>query len=255
MSKNTTGRFIWHELMTPDPKRALAFYGELFAWKAQEVDMGPMGKYTMLKAGDRDVGGMVPLEAKSGAPPHWQAYVTADVDEATRRAQALGAKIHVPPTDIPNVGRFSIVADPQGAVIAPFRSNDERPDSDEKPPLGTFCWDELITTDAKAALKFYQSVFGWTHDEMDMGPMGTYYLLKRGDKQAAGIMKAQDPSAPPAWLSYIVVDDVDAATKRGEGLKAKVVMAPADIPNIGRFSVLADPLGAVFATFKGAAKP
>jgi hypothetical protein len=254
MSKNTTGRFIWHELTTPDPKRALAFYGELFAWKAQEIDMGPMGKYTMLKAGEHDVGGMVALDGKSGAPPHWQAYVTADVDAATKRAQTLGAKVHVPPTDIPNVGRFSVIADPQGAVIAPFRSNDERAELTGLPPLGTFCWDELITTDPKAALKFYEDVLGWTHDEMDMGPMGTYYMVKRGDKQAAGIMKAQDPSAPPFWLSYVVVDDVDGATKRGEGLKAKVIVPPADIPNIGRFSILSDPLGAVFATFKGTGK-
>ena len=251
MSKHTSGRFIWHELMTSDPKRAIAFYGELFAWKAQEIDMGPAGKYTMLKAGDKDVGGMMQLDGKSGAPPHWLQYVTTvDVDDATKRAEKLGAKVLVPGTDIPNVGRFSLISDPQGAHISPFRSTTEAPESADPPKAGTFCWDELLTKDPAAAVKFYESVFGWTHDEMDMGPMGTYYVLKRGDKPAGGIMKAQDPNQPPAWLSYIAVDDVDASTKRAEGLKANVLMSPADIPNIGRFSVLADPLGAVVALFK-----
>jgi uncharacterized protein len=250
-SRHTSGRFIWHDLMTTDLKSAIAFYTELFSWKTSEMDMGPSGKYTMIKSGDRDIGGFVALEKGQGAPSHWLAYCTAnDVDVAAKRAQELGGKVLVPATDIPNVGRFAVISDPQGGTISPFKSKEERPDTDVPAP-GTFCWNELMTSDPKAALRFYEGVFGWTHDDMDMGPGGTYHVLKRGDKQSGGLMKHPMAGAPTAWLAYVAVADVDASTKRAQQLKATVVVAPQDIPKIGRFSVIQDPTGAHVALFKG----
>jgi uncharacterized protein len=252
---HTSGRFIWHDLMTTDPKSAIAFYAELFAWKTTEVEMGSMGKYTMIKAGDRDIGGIVPLDKSHGAPSHWIGYCTvSDVDAAVKRGKELGGKVHVPPADIPEVGRFAVIADPQGGVISPFKATVEKPDTDEVPPVGAFCWNELLTSDPAAALAFYQGVFGWTHAAMDMGPMGTYHLLKRGQKESAGLMKQMMEGAPTAWLAYVSVADVDASTKRAASLKAKVFSEPQDIPNIGRFSVIQDPTGAVVALFKGTKK-
>src|SRR5688500_1654713 len=97
MSKNTSGRFVWHDLMTTDVKGALAFYTELFGWKTREVEMGGAGPYTMIKAGDRDIGGIVRLDPKHGVPTHWMAYCTVlDVDAAAKRAAELGGKVSVP---------------------------------------------------------------------------------------------------------------------------------------------------------------
>lgn len=253
MSKNTSGRFVWHDLMTTDVKGAVAFYTELFAWKTTEVEMGGNSKYTMIKAGSRDIGGIVHLDPKQGVPTHWIGYCTvADVDAAAKRAAELGGKIGVPATDIPNVGRFAVIEDPQGGHLSPFKSKDEAPEDEGMPAVGTFCWDELLTSEPAAAVKFYEDIFGWTHTDMDMGPMGTYHVLKRGERMAGGIMKKPMAESPTAWLAYVAVEDVDASAKRAESLKAKIVVPAQDIPKIGRFSVIQDPTGGFVSLFKGA---
>lgn len=252
MSKNTSGRFVWHDLMTTDVKASLAFYTELFAWKTREVEMGEAGKYTMISVGDRDIGGIVHLDPSHGVPTHWIGYCTvSDVDAAAKTASELGGKVAVPATDIPGVGRFAVIADPQGGHLSPFKSKDEAPEEEGMPPNGAFCWNELMTSDPAAALKFYETLFGWKHDDKDMGPMGIYHVLKRGDRQAAGIMKNPMPEAPTAWLHYVAVESVDASAKRADGLEAKIIVPPSDIPGIGRFSVIQDPVGGVVALFRG----
>jgi predicted enzyme related to lactoylglutathione lyase len=255
MSKTkTTGRFIWHELFSPDPKAALAFYSELFGWKTAEMDMGPGGTYTILKAGDKDVGGAVPASAAKGVPAHWNLYFTVrDVDATAKQVEGLGGKTLMKAQDIPNVGRFAVLADPQGAAFSLLTPLEERAETEGMPGAGEFCWVELHTDDPKAALQFYKQIFGWTSKELLVEGMPPYSELSReGGKGAGGITKKQAPG-PNAWLSYVVVNDVDAGAKRAAVLKGKVLVPPTDIPNIGRFSVIEDPTGAVLALFKAAA--
>jgi predicted enzyme related to lactoylglutathione lyase len=157
----------------------------------------------------------------------------------------------VPAMDIPTVGRFSVVEDAQGARFAPFRPETEAPEVAGPPGLGTFCWNELVTQDPEAASRLYADVFGYGIESKPMGPMGTYTLLKRGEAQAAGIMKAMEPKAGSFWLGYVVVDDVDQSFARAQKLGGKAMVSPADIPDIGRFAVVLDPKGASIALFKG----
>ena len=110
------GAFGWNELTTTDTKAALEFYTKLFGWNTEVMHMECMD-YTIVKAGDRMVGGV--MTGPPGAPVAWTSYVTVDnIDESVKLAESLGGKICVPPTDIPEVGRFAILLDPQGAVIA-----------------------------------------------------------------------------------------------------------------------------------------
>jgi len=110
------GAFSWNELITTDPKAAAEFYAKLFGWNSEVMHMECMD-YTIVKVGDRQIGGL--MAAPEGAPTGWKCYVTVDnIDETAKLAESLGGKICVPPTDIPNVGRFAILVDPQGAVIA-----------------------------------------------------------------------------------------------------------------------------------------
>ena len=123
------------------------------------------------------------------------------------------------------------------------------------PAVGAVCWNELLTRDPEASRKFYTELFGWTPEEMDMGPHGKYTLWKSGDKQVGGMMELKAPGTeqvPPHWLAYVWVDDVDASTKKAEGLGAKVRVPPTEIPNMGRFSVITDPTGAALGLYKGA---
>src|SRR5439155_23231001 len=135
---DTQGSFVWYELMTTDVQGAIRFYRDVIGWGTQAFEGGEM-PYSMWSVGETPIGGVLPLPAearKAGAPPHWIGYVAAgDVDALTKKAESLGAKTCVPPKDIPTVGRFSVIADPQGAVIALFKGTGEmtRP---AEPPNG-----------------------------------------------------------------------------------------------------------------------
>ena len=113
------GFFSWNELMTGDTETCKAFYTQLFGWEAMEMDM-ESGKYTVFQKNGVNVGGMMGITPEMGPiPPHWMGYVTVDdVDASTETAAGLGAQVFVPPTDIPGIGRFSVIQDPAGAAIS-----------------------------------------------------------------------------------------------------------------------------------------
>ena len=115
----THGAFSWNELLTTDPGAAKEFYTQLFGWTTEEWPMGDYN-YLVVKVGGESRGGIMTIpEAAKGMPPSWGPYVTVDdVDATAAQAEKLGGKIRVPPTDIPSVGRFTVIADPQGAVIS-----------------------------------------------------------------------------------------------------------------------------------------
>jgi predicted enzyme related to lactoylglutathione lyase len=254
MATTTTGRFVWHELHTNDRIKAQKFYTQLMGWETKEVPMGPGEPYTLCLVNGKDFAGITKSMAPTNVPPHWLPYLAVEhVDSAATKAKEIGGKIMSPPTDIPNVGRFAVITDPQGAAFALYTDSKAYPPEPDQPPIGGFCWDELQTSDPEAATKFYVGLFGYSGvDSTDMGPMGTYRIVKRGERQTAGIMK-MPPNVPhPNWLSFLAVKDVDASTRKAKDLGANVFMQPTDIPKIGRFSVFADPTGAVIALFTGA---
>ncbi len=111
------GEFSWNELMTSDVEGAKAFYGKLLGWEMEEFEMNM--PYTVVKAGDEGTGGIMKIPAEAeGMPPQWGAYVTVtDVDDLSRRVEEIGGKLVVPLTDIPEVGRFCVIQDPQGATL------------------------------------------------------------------------------------------------------------------------------------------
>ncbi|MEW6336895.1 MAG: VOC family protein [Acidobacteriota bacterium] len=245
------GRFVWHELMAADIEAAIGFYGALFGWTAYEMEMGEGATYRVLRSGDRDIGGTTPLEQGETGPSRWLMSVTVDDVTATaHEAKAHGGTVIVPPTPIPGVGEFAVIADPQGASVSALRCDPWRPE--EVPPgPGRFCWYELLTTNAEAAAHFYGALFGWGHGTFDMGGGMTYHLFKRDGKDVAGAMvMPADAQAAPMWLPYMLAEDVDASAARAVGLGARQCLAPHDIPGVGRFAVLDDPQGATFALFK-----
>ncbi len=117
------GMFSWFELMTGDVEGAKKFYAQLLGWTLEEFPMEQGESYWVVKVGDEGVAGMMKTPpAAAGVPPHWGVYITVDdVDTTVKKAEKLGAKILVPPTDIPQVGRFATLQDPQGAAFAIIR--------------------------------------------------------------------------------------------------------------------------------------
>jgi len=113
------GMFSWSELITKDAEAAKQFYAQVFGWEYTEFPMEGMS-YSVIKANGQEIGGIMPVPPQAaGTPPHWGVYVTVDdVDASAKKAEKLGAAVIVPPTDIPDVGRFCVFRDPQGAVLS-----------------------------------------------------------------------------------------------------------------------------------------
>jgi predicted enzyme related to lactoylglutathione lyase len=202
--------------------------------------------YTIIKVGDKGHGGFT--AAQGGVPSHWLGSVfVEDVDETARRAEAAGGKILFGPESMPEVGRLAVIADPQGAVTSAYA-----PQGEGELAGGVFVWDELHTSDTGAAKSFYSEVYGWSGRDQDMGGMTYTIFQNRGGTDVGGCMQLEEGmQAPPHWLVYIATDNIDATTARAKELGANVFVEPTDIPNMGRFSVLQDPAGAVFGLFQG----
>ena len=186
-----------------------------------------------------------------GAPSHWLGYIgVLDVDATTAAAVEAGATVYVPGMDIENVGRFSIFADPMGAVIACFSSTSGAGEAPGEAGHGQMSWCELMTKDADAAWGFYEKVFGWNKTSaMDMGPeMGTYQMFGIGERSIGGMMKlpAEVP-APPHWMYYTRVDDIHAAIARAKGKGGTVLNGPMEIPGGDLVAQLMDNQGGAFA--------
>ena len=244
--ETAVGRFVWHDHVSGDPAAASGFYGDLLGWEIEVWKPGEMD-YPMIKARQQH-GGFGP--AQGGAPPHWLGHVGVDdTDEAAARAEAAGGTIVAPAFDIPEVGRMAVVADPQGAILSLFNSAS----AEWTPAEGVFVWDELMTTDVEGARRFYGEVVGWESRDMDMGSGFVYTLFSAGGVDRAGAMPLP-PNAegmPPAWLTYLGVEDVDATVEKAKSLgTGAVFMEPTDIPTVGRLAVIADASGAAVGLFR-----
>jgi len=254
MATAEKGSFVWYELMPKDLPTAIAFYSEVVGWKTQPF--GPDG-YQMWVGSQGPLGGVMKLPdeaARAGAPPHWMSHVAVDdVDATAALARKLGGRVCHEPTDIPTVGRFAVLGDPQGATLSVFRPLAAMELHDAAKD-GEFCWNELLTSDSAAAFRFYAELIGWkVLEDMDMGPMGTYRIFGVGERRLGGMMTIpKGTPMPTTWLYYVSTSDLDAAVARATRRGAKV-MNTMEVPG-GRIAQLVDPQGAAFALHQAAKK-
>lgn len=244
-----TGKFNWYELMTTDTKAAQDFYGRVVGWTTEDVGQGA---YFTFNTSEGGVAGLLKApEDSAGASPVWIGYVAVDdTDDYAKRFEAAGGAIHRPPTDIPGIGRFSVVADPQGAALALItplpRADGAGPPALDGP--GYPSWRELVTTDGPSAMEFYAKMFGWEKSAgHDMGPMGVYQLFAYDGRDRGGIMTRPTHIPASFWGYYFSVDAIGAATARLKAGGGTVVNGPMQVPT-GDWVVQArDPQGAAFA--------
>lgn len=235
------GKFNWFEHRSSNPAQASEFHQALFGWKVRAVDFAGRA-YQLIHNGNDAIGGL--REAAPGTRSHWNSFISvADVDASLRNAVACGAQAVLPPTDFGD-GRAATLADPSGAFVSLWHGvAGDRPDVDNVAVVDWY-WNELVTSDAKRALAFYEKVFGYSHELMQ-SPVDGYYILKSTDGKArAGIMHSAHPDVPSAWLPYVRVEDVDAIAARIGPLGGKLLMAPFTVAGVGRIGALSDPLGA-----------
>lgn len=258
---NPPGDFIWYELMTPDPEGAKAFYDAVVGWKISE-GVPEYGGYRMIGRSDgKSAGGVLPLTdemRQHGARPTWLGYIHVDdVDRKVASIEQAGGKALMPATDIPNVGRIAMVADPQGApfyIMKPIPpANDPHAQSDVFSPSAPqrVGWNELSTSDPAGARSFYAEQFGWSSDEfMPMGEMGEYRFWDHHG-QRIGAFCATMPGHQSKWRYYIRVPSIAKAKETIEQNGGSVAMGPHEVPTGDWIIIGTDPQGAEFALVGG----
>jgi predicted enzyme related to lactoylglutathione lyase len=254
VDKHPAGSFCWIELHTADQNAAKSFYSSIFGWTPEDAPMGPNDFYTMFKLQGRDAAAGCTLRPEEkNVPPYWMIYIAVEnADAAAAKAQQLGGKILAPAFDVMDAGRMAIIQDPTGAVFCVWQAN-KSDGIGIAQVAGTLCWADLSTPDAKRASDFYSGLFGW-QIASDPKDKSGYQHIKNGEHFIGGVPPAahRPPGAPPHWMAYFQVDDVDATASKSKDLGARLHLQPTTMEGVGRLSVIADPQGAVFAIFKSA---
>jgi len=243
MTSHQPGSFCWIELATSDAAAARSFYTQLFGWTVNEIPMGDQGTYFIFQKDGRDAAA---LYQDGRMPPNWMSYVAVkDADATVEQAKALGGQVNAGPFDVFDSGRMAVLSDPQGAHFAVWQAR-SNPGVGVRDEPDTLCWNELQARDVDAAKTFYSSLFHW---RMKDSPEYTEWHL--GEHAVGGMLPSQSPPGVPSyWLPYFAVAGCEAAVEQGTSLGATVLLPPMDIENVGRFSVLQDPQGAVFAVIR-----
>lgn len=240
----------WVDIGT-DVDAAIPFYTGLFGWTAESLGEEAGGYGFFLKDG-KQAAGFGPRQ--NPGPPAWSSYVTvADVEAAAAAVVTAGGTVMVPPMDVMTAGRMAVCIDPQGGVFSLWEPRDNIGCAVVNEP-GALCWNELNTRDVEGSKAFYGTVFGWTSETHDMpgSPMGSYTEFALDGDTIAGML-AMPPMVPAEvptfWLVYFAVDDTDAAVATAQELGGTLVMPPMDVP-AGRFALLQDPQGGMFAVIR-----
>jgi len=248
---NRHGDFIWYELLTSNPGAAKQFYGAVLGWRTRRAEGSPV-EYQIFSTSEADVSGLMvipPDAASSGMRPGWLGYIGVDnVDDVVTAILADGGRRHVPPTDILGVGRFALMADPQGVPFYVMRGMMEGTSTSFAPGKTGHChWNELATTDQEAALAFYTRHFGWQRgDAMPMGEMGEYRFITHHGGPVGAVMRRMPGGPSPVWTSYFGVVDIDAAAAAVSGAGGTIHHGPVEVPGGVFIIVGSDPQGAMF---------
>ncbi len=245
-----SNNFFWYDLATSDIEAARKFYCDVVGWTYQDNSQGGQ-TYGIFKVGDAGVAGLMPYP-DAMAPPHpvWNGYIAVeDVDTMAGRIEAEGGTLYRGPMEVPEVIRFAVVADPQGAVFIIAKGLSAGP-MPQLPPgtQGTIGWRELFAADWEKDFAFYAKLFGWTKAEAhDMGGHGIYQLFAAGDAAIGGMMNRQAEMPQSWWNYYINVDAIDAAKARVEKAGGSVMMGPMQVPGGQWILQPKDPQGGFFA--------
>ena len=245
---NSDGRFVWYELAASDAEKAKAFYTSVLGWETADVSMPG---YTLFTAQGAPVAGLTSLQPgaqKSGITPQWMGYAgVGDVDAVAASVKKLGGTVHVPPTDIPNISRFSVVADPQKAVFALIKgreTGERQPAQPDQP--GHVVWHELIAADWENAFLFYNKLLGWQKASATPGPAGLYQEFSAGGETIGGMFSQPEMGGFAVWLYYFSVTDIGAAAKKLVAGGGSILYGPVTVPGAARIVQCRDPQGGIF---------
>lgn len=244
------GSFVWYELTTTDTAAAKIFYASVFGWDSEitSISDGSYSLFTIAKVAACGLTELPEHARNCGTLPHWIGYVEVDdVDAAAERTHQLSGAVHAPPTDVPNVSRFSIIADPQSATLALIKGLKPRQDPSvdlDKP--GHVGWHELLATDWAKAFAFYSQLFDWQKSDYHIGSMGHYQQFSVKGETIGGMFTKPATLPVPFWLYYFNIANIEAAAKCVEAGGGRILYGPTAVPSGDIIVHCTDPQGAVF---------
>ena len=245
------GRHVWSELMTTDIKGAENFYKKVVGWTAEPFPNSPNPYIQFKRSGGAGAAGLMERPEGMNMPPFWSMYIAVpDLDEAVKHVKRLGGSELSEVIVVPTIGRMQMLKDPQGAAFYVIQPEPRENPPDREPEVGEASWIELMTTDAEAAMKFYEELFGWQPGEaMDMGEMGKYHVFNRGSRMMGGMMNKPPAMAqvPPNWGIYFMVPDITLAAEQVNASGGQVLNGPLQVPGGTWILNALDPQGAAFS--------
>jgi len=243
------GTPCWTDLMVPDQQAALDFYRDLLGWQG-EVGPEEFGGYSVCTLKGKPVAGIMKAAAtgdQPAPPPNWTTYfASADVSAAQEAIGAGGGNVLMPAADVSDLGRMLVAADPQGAVFGVWEAR-QFPGAGIVNEPGALMWNQLVTTDPKAAGAFYESALGLVAAPMPDMPEFTGVQVKGRTVGGVQDMGSLPGGTPPHWQVNFAVDDTDSTTDALVRTGGSVLQPPFDMEKVGRLAFVADPWGASFA--------
>jgi uncharacterized protein len=234
------------ELTTPDLQAARAFYGPLFDWELEDIDLGDAGVYVAVSVqGDSIAGITGQMPQLAGHPAFWGVYLAVDdLDATASRVEPAGGRVEAGPFDVMELGRMASIQDPTGVRVNLWQAGQSIGSVRVNEP-GCPIWHELTSPDLPTATRFYADVLGVEWDSMPMETGDDYTCLMVEGRPVGGAFPPPMEGIPPHWEVYINVEDADATAEKARGLGGQVLQAPWDVPGVGRMAILMDPQGAV----------
>jgi predicted enzyme related to lactoylglutathione lyase len=236
--KTFPGKFVWHDLVTPDARAAGEFYEQLFGWQIEYE-----GQYAVVRNGDKLIAGILQVEPVDGQEREavWIPSVSVnDVDAAAELVKANGGKVLKGPVDMDQRGRAVLISDPQRADLVLLNAKGGDP-VDAEPAIGDWLWNEIWTDDPEIIEAFYATVVGY--DEMTS--RDDYDVFMYEGKWRAGMRHLQDKKDHMLWVPVVRVADPEATAQRVVELGGDVWITPDEAPSKGNTALIADSTGAL----------
>lgn len=232
------GRFVWHDLLTPDLTAAGSFYEQLFGWQIEYKEHS-----AVVRNNGKRIAGIMELQSSDKrARAIWIPSVSvADVDATLGRVKDNNGKVLNGPVDMGKRGRAALVRDFQGADIVLLKARGGDPVQTEA-AAGDWLWDEIWTNNPGKTENFYTAVLGY--DDI-VSAKEDYGVFAHGEEWVAGIRHLQENTKDPLWVPVVRVVDPEAAAKRAEALGGVIWVAPDQAPSVGKTALIGDPTGAL----------
>jgi len=242
----------WVDLTTPDLEGALRFYGGVFGWEFEDAGE-EAGHYHQALVRGRRVAGLGP--AQPGSPPmaYWTTYLSGtDVDAHAAAIAEAGGTVMFGPLEVTGQGRMLIAVDAEGAMFGIWEPQGHK-GAQLVNENAALTWNQLMSRNLDGAARFLGSVFPYAFEALPETPFDAYRVFTISGRVVGGMLAMSEEvpaEAPPHWLTYFWLDDVDAGARRTQELGGELMREPQDSP-YGRSATLRDPQGAVFAVIRG----